>query len=159
MGWKRILPQKRPAAGGEARERASFLFHRKLRPVKQYEIQNQEDFMMAAEQTFTYETRGQILIIHLPRDLDHHNCRNLKYETDLLFSENYISKVVFDFSRTEFMDSSGIGILLNRYKQMAGSGGKVTLYGVNAQIGRILAIGGIHRLMEHFDSKEAAIAG
>ena len=151
MGWKRILPQKRPAAGGEARERASFLFHRKLRPVKQYEIQNQEDFMMAAEQTFTYETRGQILIIHLPRDLDHHNCRNLKYETDLLFSENYI--------RTEFMDSSGIGILLNRYKQMAGSGGKVTLYGVNAQIGRILAIGGIHRLMEHFDSKEAAIAG
>ena len=135
------------------------MFHGKLRPVKQYEIQNQEDFMMAAEQTFTYETRGQILIIHLPRDLDHHNCRNLKYETDLLFSENYISKVVFDFSRTEFMDSSGIGILLNRYKQMAGSGGKVTLYGVNAQIGRILAIGGIHRLMEHFDSKEAAIAG
>ena len=47
--------------------------------------------MMAAEQTFTYETRGQILIIHLPRDLDHHNCRNLNYETDLLFSENYIS--------------------------------------------------------------------
>ena len=60
--------------------------------------------MMAAGQTFTYETRGQILIIHLPRELDHHNCRNLKYETDLLFSENYISKVVFDFSRTEFMD-------------------------------------------------------
>ena len=103
--------------------------------------------MMAAGQTFTYETRGQILIIHLPRELDHHNCRNLKYETDLLFSENYISKVVFDFSRTEFMDSSGIGILLNRYKQM------------NAQIGRILAIGGIHRLMENFDSKEEAIAG
>lgn len=115
--------------------------------------------MMAEGQTFTYETRGQILIIRLPRELDHHNCRNLKYETDLLFSENYISKVVFDFSRTEFMDSSGIGILLNRYKQMAGSGGKVTLYGVNAQIGRILAIGGIHRLMENFDSKEAAIAG
>lgn len=97
--------------------------------------------MMAAGQTFTYETRGQILIIHLPRELDHHNCRNLKYETDLLFSENYISKVVFDFSRTEFMDSSGIGILLNRYKQMAGSGGKVTLYGVNAQIGRFWQLG------------------
>ena len=70
------------------------------------------------EQTFSYEAHGQTLEIHLPKELDHHNCRNLKYETDLLLSENYISKVVFDFSRTEFMDSSGIGILLNRYKQM-----------------------------------------
>lgn len=111
------------------------------------------------QQSFTYEARGQILIIHLPKELDNHNCRNLKYETDLLLAENYINKVVFDFSRTEFMDSSGIGILLNRYKQMSRSGGKVTLYGAGAQIGRILNIGGIHKLMEHFDSKEAAVAG
>ncbi len=111
------------------------------------------------EQTFSYEAHGQTLVIHLPKELDHHNCRNLKYETDLLLSENYISKVVFDFSRTEFMDSSGIGILLNRYKQMAGSGGTVTSYGVNAQEGRVLAIGGIGRLMKYFDTKEAAIAG
>ena len=99
------------------------------------------------------------LMVELPKQLDHHNCRNLKYETDLLLAENYISKVVFDFSRTEFMDSSGIGILLNRYKQMAGSGGTVTIYGVNAQVGRVLAIGGIGRLMKYFDTKEAAIAG
>ncbi len=112
-----------------------------------------------AQQLFTYEAQGQILIIHLPKELDNHNCRNLKYETDLLLAENYINKVVFDFSKTEFMDSSGIGVLLNRYKQMARSGGKVTLYGAGAQVGRILTIGGIPKLMEHFDSKEAAIAG
>lgn len=112
-----------------------------------------------AVQTFTYEARGQVLVIHLPKQLDHHNCRNLKYETDLLLAENYVNKVVFDFSRTEFMDSSGIGILLNRYKQMARSGGTVTIYGVNAQVGRVLAIGGIGKLMALFDSKEAAIAG
>ena len=111
------------------------------------------------QQSFTYEAKGQILIIHLPKELDHHNCRNLKYETDLLFSENYINRVIFDFTRTEFMDSSGIGILLNRYKQMARSGGKVTLYGANSQVGRVLAIGGVNRLMKHFDSKEAAMFG
>lgn len=110
-------------------------------------------------QSFTYEARGQVLIIHLPRELDNHNCRNLKYETDLLLAENYINKVVFDFSRTEFMDSSGIGILLNRYKQMIRSGGKVTIYGVGAQVNRILAVGGISKLIEHFDTKEAAVAG
>ena len=68
-------------------------------------------------------------MIHLPRELDHHNCRNLKYETDLLMAENYISRILFDFTGTEFMDSSGIGILLNRYKEMKASGGKTCLYG------------------------------
>ena len=94
------------------------------------------------QQTFSYEARGQVLIIHLPKELDHHNCRNLKYETDLLLSENYINRIVFDFSGTEFMDSSGIGVLLNRYKQMAANGGRVALCGVNARVQRILTIGG-----------------
>lgn len=39
-------------------------------------------------------------------------------------AENYISRILFDFTGTEFMDSSGIGILLNRYKEMKASGGK-----------------------------------
>lgn len=108
-------------------------------------------------QSFQYEPYHQTLIIHMPKELDHHNCRNLKYETDLLFSENYINRVVFDFTRTEFMDSSGIGILLNRYKQMHLSGGKVTLYGASAQIMRVLAVGGIEKLMTICESREAAL--
>lgn len=108
---------------------------------------------------FTYEAKGHTLIVHLPKELDHHNCRNLRYETDLLMSENYINRIVFDFTGTEFMDSSGIGILLNRYKQMESSGGKVTLYGAGMQVLRILSIGGISKLVKHYDTKEAAIAG
>lgn len=109
--------------------------------------------------SFTYEAKGQILLIHLPKELDHHNCRNLKYETDLLLSENYINKIIFDFSKTEFMDSSGIGVLLNRYKEMERSGGKIAIYGAGVRVLRILAIGGISRLVPSYESKEAAIAG
>lgn len=111
------------------------------------------------EYAFTYEARGQALVIHLPGELDHHNCRNLRYETDLLLAENYITRLVFDFSKTVFMDSSGIGILLNRYKQMEGSGGKVAIYGAGPRILRVLNIGGIGRLVPCYDSKEAAIEG
>ena len=114
---------------------------------------------MLTEPSFMYEAKGQVLVIHLPKELDHHNCRNLRYETDLLLAENYITKIVFDFSKTVFMDSSGIGILLNRYKQMERSGGKVALYGAGVQILRVLTIGGISKLVPQYDSKEAAIAG
>lgn len=112
-----------------------------------------------AQETFTYEAKDQALVIHLPKELDHHNCKNLKYETDLLLAENYISKLVFDFSQTNFMDSSGIGVLLSRYKQMDGSGGKVAIYGAGVHILRILTIGGITKLVKRYDTKEEAIYG
>jgi len=109
------------------------------------------------EPSFIYEAKKQTLIIHLPKEFDHHNCRNLKYETDLLMAENYISRIIFDFSGTEFMDSSGIGILLNRYKEMKASGGRTCFYGAGPQVMRVLKTAGILSLMEQYESKEAAV--
>jgi len=106
---------------------------------------------------FTYEAEGQALVIHLPREVDHHNCITLKYETDLILEENYINRLVFDFTGTEFMDSSGIGVLLSRYKQMEGSGGTVAVYGTGPRISRILKIGGINRLVRECRTREEAV--
>ena len=139
-----------------------FANEKKAHYLKHAEKQNgkmeSEDIKMT-EQEFMYEAKGQTLVIHLPKELDHHNCRNLKYETDLLLAENYITKIVFDFSGTVFMDSSGIGVLLNRYKQMERSGGKVAICGAGAQILRVLTIGGMGKLVPRYNSMEEAIAG
>ena len=108
---------------------------------------------------FTYEAREQTLVIHLQKELDHHNCRNLKSDTDLLLDENYINRIVFDFTHTSFMDSSGIGVLLSRYKQMAASRGKVAYYGAGAQVRRILEMGGMNRLIQGYDDRESALKG
>lgn len=112
-----------------------------------------------SEETFTYEAREHALVIHLPKELDHHNCKNLKYETDLLLEENYIRKLVFDFSSTRFMDSSGIGVLLSRYKQMQGSRGSVAVCGAGTHIRRILSIGGVTKLVKCCNSVEEALEG
>lgn len=109
--------------------------------------------------TFTYEAREQMLVIHLPKELDHHNCRSLKSDTDLLLAENYINRIVFDFTHTSFMDSSGIGVLLNRYKQMAASRGKVAYYGAGPQVRRILEMGGINHLIKGYEDRDSAIKG
>ena len=109
--------------------------------------------------TFTYEAREQMLVIHLPKELDHHNCRNLKRDTDLLLAENYINRIVFDFTHTSFMDSSGIGVLLNRYKQMAAGRGTVAYYGAGPQVRRILEMGGVSRLIKGYEDRESAIKG
>ena len=38
----------------------------------------------------TYEALGDTLLIHMPKELDHHNCRDLKRDTDLMLDENYL---------------------------------------------------------------------
>ena len=43
-----------------------------------------------------------------------------------MLDENYINRIIFDFGISEFMDSCGIGVLFNRYKEMGGSRGAVT---------------------------------
>jgi stage II sporulation protein AA (anti-sigma F factor antagonist) len=108
---------------------------------------------------FGYEAKGDVLVIHLPREFDHHNSRNLRCETDLLLEENFVTGIVFDFSKTEFMDSSGVGILLNRYKQMDRSGGRTCFYGAGPQVLRILKTAGILGLMKQYGSKEEAVCG
>ena len=105
----------------------------------------------------SYTHLGDTLLIHMPKELDHHNCRDLKRDTDLMLDENYINRIIFDFGKTEFMDSSGIGVLLNRYKQMAASRGTVTYYGAGPRVVRILEIGGLVRLIRGFKDREMGI--
>ena len=56
--------------------------------------------------------------------------------------------MVFDFEETEFMDSSGIGILMGRYKKVTPIGGKVYAINVGKQIKRILDVSGMSRFLE-----------
>lgn len=108
---------------------------------------------------FTYEADNHVLVIHLPKELDHHNCRFLREEMDMIQDQLYIRKIVFDFCRTRFMDSSGIGVLMGKYKEMTVSGGNVVLYGACPQVERVLQIAGLNRIIASYATKEEAIAG
>ena len=90
--------------------------------------------------TFTYEAIDSALLIHLPKEVDHHNCLTLKYETDLLLAENYINRIIFDFSGTEFMDSAGIGMIFGRYQMLKALNGRIVLSHMNSRIDRVLEL-------------------
>ena len=98
------------------------------------------------EDSFVYEAKGPTLIIHLPKEFDHHNCRNLRYETDLLMAENYVSRIIFDFTRTRFMDSSGIGLIMGRYKLMQESGGRLLVRQVPRPLRKVMKLAGLDKL-------------
>lgn len=55
--------------------------------------------------------------------------------------------LIFDFSKLTFIDSSGLGVILGRWRQLAPMGGKVTIIGSSPQVYRILQLSGLTRVI------------
>lgn len=110
---------------------------------------------------YTYDTdfdiNGNILIIHVNGELDHHNAVNIRETADSRIIENKIINIVFDFDKTEFMDSSGIGVIMGRYKIVKGLGGKVGVINVKKNIDKILLFSGLNKIIKRYDNIENAI--
>ena len=85
-----------------------------------------------------YQVQENCLTIYLPREVDHHNADEIRKEADAVISRNHIRYVIFDFDRTDFMDSSGIGIIMGRYKTVSLIGGKSGRYIRTKESGRFL---------------------
>lgn len=61
---------------------------------------------------------------------------------------NFARNLVFDFTNVTFIDSSGLGVVLGRYKRVVSRGGKVKIIGANSQVYKILQLSGFLRLMD-----------
>ncbi len=93
------------------------------------------------------EVKGNTLTIKVPEELDHCRAQEIRQETDRLLIRNQIRHIVFDFSRTGFMDSSGIGVIMGRYRSIRLLGGTVKAVHVGGQVERILRLSGIHKVI------------
>lgn len=98
------------------------------------------------EHKFEQET-GR-LIIQMPREVDHHSSEKLRRETDSLLLRYPVRSIVFDFEQTVFMDSSGIGVILGRCKNLRFAGGHASAVHLNEQIQKIFQISGLHKVIE-----------
>ncbi len=100
-----------------------------------------------------YEIQENYLIIYLPRDVDHHNAEEIKKEADHLIDRNHIRYVIFDFADTGFMDSSGIGVIMGRYKKVYMFGGEVFAVNTNARMKKILTMSGLTKIMQIYEEE------
>jgi stage II sporulation protein AA (anti-sigma F factor antagonist) len=104
-----------------------------------------------------YQVEGDCVVIHLPKEVDNHSSRSIREDTERILAEyarRPIRNMVFDFSRTSFCDSSGIGVILGRYKRMRALGGTVYVSGESMRIERILRISGVYQVVERAEKVE-----
>ena len=104
-----------------------------------------------------YEVREETLIVHLPEELDHYTVGLVRECTDELFTCKKIRNVIFDYKDTSFMDSSGIGLIMGRYREVRYLKGNVYLVNITEKMERILQISGLYRVGKKMDSVEEAL--
>lgn len=95
-----------------------------------------------------YELKDGCLTIGMPKELDHHQAIQLKQEADQLIAEYHVRRLVFDFRDTEFMDSSGIGVLIGRCKNMNYGGGEVHAKNLSERVKKIFVVSGLHKIIK-----------
>jgi stage II sporulation protein AA (anti-sigma F factor antagonist) len=65
--------------------------------------------------------------------------------------------LVLNLSRVSFIDSSGLGVILGRYRQVKALGGEMAIVGPTPPVNRVLELAGLHRLVRFFASEEEAL--
>ncbi len=104
------------------------------------------------------KVKNNTLIIYVNGDLDHHNAEKIKKMADTKIMENQIKNVIFDFENSNFMDSSGIGVIMGRYKMVENIGGKICAVNMNQSIKRIFSISGLFKIIDQYDTASDAMS-
>ena len=87
-----------------------------------------------------------VLTALLSGEIDNHNARQLRTEIDEAAVRVLPAVLRLDFSGVEFMDSSGIGLVLGRVRLLQFWKGRVVLCGLSPSLGRMVELSGIGTL-------------
>ena len=101
-----------------------------------------------------YQVQENCLTIYLPREVDHHNAEEIRRESDHLIEKHHIRYVIFDFRETNFMDSSGIGVIMGRYKRLYMMGGEVCAVHTSDRVKKILTMSGTAKIMHIYEEEQ-----
>ena len=103
----------------------------------------------------TWKTLDHILMVKICGDIDHHTCEMLRQQVDQALESTNSRSILFSFAQVSFMDSSGIGLIMGRYRTLGMCSGCIRAVHVNRHIEKILRISGVSKFMEISREPEA----
>lgn len=95
---------------------------------------------------------GEVVTAYLKGEIDHHTAREMREEIDSAIELNMPSLLMLDFSAVSFMDSSGIGLVMGRYRNLLKSGAELHITGVSPNIYKVMRLAGLEKLAK-FDKE------
>ncbi|WP_035297883.1 anti-sigma F factor antagonist [Brevibacillus thermoruber] len=103
------------------------------------------------------ETKQDVLVVRLQGELDHHTAEELRSKVDEILRNPHIRHIVLSLADLAFMDSSGIGVILGRYKQISTRSGEMVVCSINPTIYRIFEMSGLFKVIKFRESEAEAL--
>lgn len=102
---------------------------------------------------------GQTLVIRLEGELDLDSAAPFKLAVQSAFRRNpRLRNLVLVMDEVTFLDSSGVGAILGRYREVKERGGNVAAVGLQAPVQRVFAFCGMTRIIGVYESEGQALA-
>ncbi len=92
------------------------------------------------------ENSDSEVIARLQGEIDHHNVAEIRKDIDFAADKHHPDTLILDFDEVTFMDSSGIGLVMGRYKAVKSYGGKILVRNTSAQIKKVMKLAGLDSL-------------
>ena len=103
------------------------------------------------------DVNGSALVARPDCEIDHHSAERLRVQVDAAFDKSSCRNIIFDFSDVGFMDSSGIGMIIGRYKNAEKRGGRLALAGMSDDMGRLFQISGLAKIITRTATVDEAL--
>lgn len=88
------------------------------------------------------------IIVYLSGEIDHHSARSIRESVDRLIISQKPSSLILDLEGVDFMDSSGLGLILGRYRKIKELSGEMYLCGADERTMKILKMAGVDKLIK-----------
>ena len=89
---------------------------------------------------------GRVLTAYLEGEIDHHSAKIMRETIDREINATAPQMLVLDFKDVSFMDSSGIGLVMGRYKELKKCDGELHIVNTAANITKVMKLAGLERL-------------
>ncbi len=103
------------------------------------------------------EIKNDTLLVRPNGELDLGVADRFRRTLDETIEKGKAKNLVFNLARVSFVDSSGLGVLLGRYKRVSKQGGKVFIVSPQPQVRKVLDLSGLLRIMNEFPNENEAL--
>lgn len=103
------------------------------------------------------EVKNKVLCIRLKGELDHHTAEELRNEVALSLEKHEILHMVLNLEELAFMDSSGLGVILGRYKYINSIGGEMVVCAISPAVKRLFEMSGMFKIIRLEQNEEYAL--
>ena len=103
------------------------------------------------------EIKQDVLCIRLSGELDHHTADELREKATNAIERNEIRHIVLNLEDLSFMDSSGLGVIIGRYKQIKQVHGEMVVCAISPAIQRLFDMSGLFKILKLEPTEEFAL--